>query len=121
MSEIVFKDFKGSVNKPEFEVVLRLARNEYKEVKRIVGVITDARNKLMSTFNRGRSEGFLTDRQERNLARMTNAADREGIEKINELFGDRLAVANDLVSFLNRFVPAGEELEYFDLEFLNIK
>ncbi len=117
MSETVFKDFKGSVSRPEFEAVLSLAKKEYDDLRRVVKVITDARNKLIS--NMASRDEELGPEELEIANKISQSVDRLASNQVKKLFGDRLNNSVAIIDFLNRFVPAGHELEYFNLEFLN--
>ncbi|MGK0464831.1 hypothetical protein [Clostridium sp.] len=115
--EVAFKNFRGSVTKNEFELVLKRAEDDYLKLKRLSDKSVEFKNKSEASL--AEVVGGEDSASARGTARVVKGLIRQANKEVIKLFGDEIDTNVTLTDFINKFKVPGEELPYLDFTFLN--
>lgn len=111
---IAFKDFKNAITKDEFLSVLDLAKEEYRNMIKILNAREGFEQKIMEGKERIEEESAqmppgLAEKLLEGLARRAN-------NEMKDKFSKEIGRINHLVDFINRFQPTTEQYEYLNFD-----
>jgi hypothetical protein len=116
-TEVAFKDFKGSITKDEFELILKRAEEDYAKLKSLSSKSLEFKRKSQSSLDQ--VVGGEDSVDARSTRRVVEGLIRQANKEVKKLFGDEIETNVILTNFINRFKVPGKELPYLDFTFLN--
>jgi hypothetical protein len=116
-NEIAFKDLKKSIGKKEFKAILKLAKSEYKSLKKVLDSANEFEQRTLVELGKDAKE-MGVDKPvflEKVVENLINKARNQ----IIDLFGEQIERLDDITNFINRFQKPGKEYQELDFSFLN--